>query len=140
MVKKHILFVCVHNAGRSQMAEAFFNHMAMGRVTAISAGTRPAAHKDKGVVEAMREVGIDIRHQKPKALTLDMMESADRVITMGCGVEETCPASFVPTEDWTLDDPEGNTPSEIRKIRDEIKTRVKALLKELNQEKVKISK
>jgi arsenate reductase len=126
-----VLFICIHNAGRSQMAEAFFNHMAGDKATAISAGTRPAAHKDKGVVEAMLEVGIDIRHQKPKALTLEMMESADRVITMGCGVEEVCPASFGPAEDWELDDPEGKAPEEIRKIRDEIKARVEALVKEV---------
>ena len=113
------------------MAEAFFNHMAGDKATSISAGTKPAAHKDKGVVEAMREVGIDIRHQKPKALKLEMIESADRVITMGCGVEETCPASFVPTEDWGLDDPEGKSPDVIRKIRDEIKARVEVLINEL---------
>ena len=130
MMKK-VLFVCVHNAGRSQMAEAFFNHMARGKATAISAGTKPAAHKDKGVVEAMREVGIDIRHQKPKLLTLEMVERADRMVTMGCGVEKTCPASFVPTEDWELDDPEGRSPDEIRKIRNEIKTRVEVLINEL---------
>jgi protein-tyrosine-phosphatase len=128
---KKVLFVCVHNAGRSQMAEAFFNQMAVGNATAISAGTKPATHKDKGVVEAMSEIGIDIRQQKPKALTPEMMESADRVITMGCGVEETCPASFVPTEDRGLDDPEGKSPDEIRKIRDEIKERVEALVKGL---------
>lgn len=131
LTMKKVLFVCIHNAGRSQMAEAFFNKMARGKATATSAGTRPAAHKDKGVVEAMREIGIDIRQQKPKALTLEMMENADRVITMGCGVEETCPASFVPTEDWQLDDPEGKSPEEIRKIRDEIKVRVEALVREL---------
>ena len=130
MMKK-VLFVCVHNAGRSQMAEAFFNHMAQGKATATSAGTKPAVHKDKVVVEAMREVGIDIRYQKPKALTLEMIESANRVITMGCGVAETCPASFVPTEDWALEDPEGKSPDEIRKIRDEIKACVEVLVNEL---------
>lgn len=130
MMKK-VLFVCVHNAGRSQMAEAFFNKMSAGKAIAISAGTRPAAHMDKGVVEAMREIGIDIRNQRPKLLTFAMLEGADRVITMGCGVEETCPASFVPTEDWVLDDPEGKSPDEIRKIRDEIKERVEVLINEL---------
>jgi arsenate reductase len=130
MMKK-VLFVCVHNAGRSQMAEAFFNHMAKGKATAISAGTKPAAHKDKGVVEAMSEIGIDIRNQRPKLLTFEMMDSADRVITMGCGVEETCPASFVPTENWELEDPEGKSPDEVRGIRDEIKKRVEVLINEL---------
>ena len=75
---KKVLFVCVHNAGRSQMAEAYFNHMAKGKAIAISAGTRPAAHKDSGVVEAMNEIGIDIRNQRPKHLTFAMFEDADR--------------------------------------------------------------
>jgi len=130
LTMKKVLFVCVHNAGRSQMAEAFFNRMAKGKATAISAGTRPAIHMDKGVVEAMRELGIDISQQRPKALTLEMVEQADRVITMGCGVEETCPASFVPTEDWELDDPEGKSPEEVRKIRDLIRDRVGMMVKE----------
>ncbi|MFH0941873.1 MAG: arsenate reductase ArsC [Chloroflexota bacterium] len=126
---KKVLFVCVHNSGRSQMAEAFFNQMAGGAVTAISAGTRPAAHIDRGVVEAMREVGIDISDRRPKRLTHQMLESADRVITMGCGTAETCPASLIPAEDWELSDPEGKSPDEIRKIRDSIQARVGALLK-----------
>ena len=79
----------------------------------------------------MREVGIDMSHQKPKLLTLEMMEGADRVITMGCGVEETCPASFVPTEDWRLEDPKDKPIEEVRKIRDELRARVKKLVKEL---------
>ncbi|HJX13336.1 MAG TPA: arsenate reductase ArsC [Dehalococcoidales bacterium] len=128
---KTVLFVCVHNSGRSQMAEAFFNKLARGRARAISAGTRPAVHTDRNVVQAMREIGIDIRRQRPKVLTLEMMEKADRVITMGCGAEETCPASFVPTEDWNLDDPEGKSPEEVRRIRDEIQNRVAALVREL---------
>ena len=113
------------------MAEAFFNQMAKGKATAVSAGTKPAVHTDKGVVKAMREIGIDVSKQKPKALTLEMMEKADRVITMGCGVSETCPASFAPTEDWELDDPEGRSPEEIIKIRDTIRDRVETLVKEL---------
>jgi arsenate reductase len=131
MMKK-VLFVCVHNTGRSQMAEAFFNQMARGKATAISAGTKPAVHTDRGVVEAMREIGIDISRQRPKALTLEMMEKADRVITMGCGVAEACPASFVPAEDWELDDPEGKSLEEIRKIRDTIRDRVETLVKEFS--------
>ena len=112
------------------MAEAFFNQMAKGKVKAISAGTKPAAHTDKGVVKAMREIGIDVSKQKPKALTMEMIEKADRGITMGCGVEDACPASFVPTGDWELDDPEGKSMEEIRKIRDTIRDRVETLLKE----------
>ena len=84
---KTVLFVCIHNSGRSQMAEAFFNHMAKGKAEALSAGTQPAKNVYPVVVEAMREVGIDISGNMPKALTLDMVEKADRVITMGCGAE-----------------------------------------------------
>jgi len=114
------------------MAEAFFNQMAKGKAAAISAGTRPAVHMDKGVVEAMHEIGIDIRNQRPKLLTFTMLENADRVITMGCGVEETCPASFVPAEDWELNDPEGRSLEEVRKVRDTIRDRVETLVKEFS--------
>jgi arsenate reductase (thioredoxin) len=128
---KKILFVCTHNAGRSQMAEAFFNKMVRGRAEGISAGTQPGDKVNPLVVEAMREVGIDIRERKPKMLTLEMIESVDRVITMGCGTEGVCPASFVPTEDWQLEDPEGKPIEQIRKIRDDVKTRVEKLIEEL---------
>ena len=114
------------------MAEAFINQMAKGKVKAISAGTKPATHTDKGVVKVMREIGIDVSKQKPKALTMEMMEKSDHVITMGCGVQETCPASFVPTDDWELDDPEGRSLEEIRKIRDTIRDRVERLVKEFS--------
>ena len=135
-----VAFVCVENSCRSQMAEAFFNRMTKGKAEATSAGTKPAKHINQSVVDVMNELGIDIRNQKPKLLTLEMMEHANRVITMGCGVEEVCPASFIPTEDWELDDPERKTLEEIRKIRDEVKTRVEALLKELNKDKVEIKR
>ena len=128
-----VLFVCVHNAGRSQMAEAFFNQMATGKAQAVSAGTRPAAHTDRAVVEAMHEVGIDISRQRPKQLTLEMLDTADRVFTMGCDVEEACPASFVPTEDWKLEDPERQPMDKVRQIRDQIKARVEVLLRNLNE-------
>src|SRR3989304_9581428 len=82
---KTILFVCVHNSGRSQMAEAFFNQVAGGKAQAFSAGTQPSDRVNPVVVEAMKEVGIDISHNKPKKLTVDMVEAADRMITMGCG-------------------------------------------------------
>ncbi len=126
-----ILFVCVHNSGRSQMAEAFFNQMARGQVMASSAGTQPADKVNPKVVLAMREEGIDISRNIPKLLTFEMLENAERVITMGCGVENSCPASFVPTEDWELEDPEGQPIERIRQIRDEIKARVESLLKEI---------
>jgi protein-tyrosine-phosphatase len=128
---KKILFVCVHNAGRSQMAEAFFNQISKGKAKGLSAGTQPADKVNPMVVEAMREVGIDIRRRKPKMLTLEMMGDVDRVITMGCSVEGVCPASFVPTEDWQLDDPEGKPIEKVSQIRDEVKARVEGLVKEL---------
>ena len=135
LAMKKVLFVCVHNSGRSQMAEAFFNQLAKGEAVATSAGTRPAAHVDRNVADAMCEVGIDIRQQRPKPLTFEMVESADRVITMGCGVDEVCPASFIPTEDWELSDPEGKPIEEVREVRDGIKARVEKLIAEM--EKVK---
>jgi arsenate reductase len=128
---KTVLFVCVHNSGRSQMAEAFFNSLAGGQARAISAGTRPADRVNGTVAAAMKEIGLDISGHRPKALTFEMMEKADRVVTMGCGVEETCPASFVPTEDWQLDDPEGRPLAEVRKIRDAVKARVEKLVAEI---------
>ncbi len=112
------------------MAEAFFNYLTRGNASAVSAGTKPASVVNPIVVQAMREVGIDISQQKPKALTFDMVENADRVITMGCGVEEVCPASFIPTEDWDLEDPHDQPIEKIRQIRDEIKVRVEALVKQ----------
>ena len=130
---KTVLFVCVHNSGRSQMAEAFFNQLAEGKAQAYSAGTQPADKVNPVVIEAMREVGIDISSNRPKALTIDMVEKADRMITMGCGAEAegVCPASFVETEDWALEDPKGKSLKQVRKIRDEIKEMVTKLLNEI---------
>jgi arsenate reductase len=130
-----VIFVCIHNSGRSQIAEAFFNWLARGRARAPSAGTSPDATVDATVVEAMREVGIDISGNRPKALTLDMVEQADMVVTMGCGVEGICPANFVETEDWGLDDPKGKPLQEVRRIRDEIRARVVELLRRLKAQK-----
>ena len=130
---KTILFVCVHNSGRSQMAEAFFNKLAHGKAQAFSAGTQPADRVNSVVVEAMKEVGIDISGNRPKVLTMDMVEKADRMITMGCGADAqaVCPASFIETEDWALEDPHGKPIEEVRKIRDEVKERVARLIKEI---------
>jgi len=125
---KTVLFVCVGNSGRSQMAEALFNQAAGGKARAISAGTKPASAVDPRTIEVMREAGIDISMARPKALTMEMLDQADRVVTMGCGVEGVCPASFVETEDWQLEDPKGKSLEEVRRIRDEIKTRVTRLL------------
>ena len=130
---KTIIFVCVHNAGRSQMAEAFFNQMAKGKAIGLSAGTQPADKVNTVVAEAMREVGIDISNNKPKALTLEMVEKANKMITMGCGDDAAavCPASFIETEDWTLDDPKGKSLEQVRLIRDQIKAKVSELLAEI---------
>jgi arsenate reductase len=130
---KTVLFVCAHNSGRSQMAEAFFNHMAKGKAQAYSAGTQPADDVNPVVVEVMREAGIDISSNKPKLLTMDVVEKSDKMITTGCNAEAeaVCPASFVETEDWALEDPFGKTLEQVRKIRDEIKKRVEKLLEEL---------
>ena len=112
------------------MAEAFFNQLAKGKAQALSAGTQPADKVNPVVAEVMREVGIDISGNKPKALTMEMVEKADRMITMGCGAEAgaVCPASFIKTEDWALEDPKGKPLERVRKIRDEIKYRVTTLL------------
>jgi arsenate reductase len=125
---KAVLFVCVHNSGRSQMAEAFFNQLAKGKARAFSAGTSPAAAVDPTVAQAMKEVGIDISNKVPKALTPEMVEQADKVVTMGCGVEAVCPATWVETEEWDLEDPKGKPIEKVREIRDEIKARVVEIL------------
>jgi len=135
-VIKTVVFVCIHNSGRSQMAEAFFNQMAQGKALALSAGTRPGDKVNPTVVEAMREIGIDISGNKPKTMTLDMLSKADKMITMGCAADALglCPASFIETEDWALEDPEGKSLEQVRKIRDEIKQRVRTLVKEMTSE------
>jgi len=130
---KTVLFVCVHNSGRSQMAEVFFNRIAKGKAIGLSAGTLPAGGINPIVIEAMREVGIDISGNKPKILTMDMVQKADRMITMGCGAEAeaVCPARFIQTEDWELADPQGKPMEEVRMIRDEIQQKVLKLYEEL---------
>ena len=125
---KTVLFVCVHNAGRSQMAEAFFNDLAKGKAVGLSAGTTAAGAVNPVVVEAMREVGMDMTGKRPKALTPEMMEKADLIVTMGCGAEGVCPATFVETEDWGLEDPKGKSLEMVRQIRDTIRFRVTELL------------
>ena len=130
---KTVIFVCVHNSGRSQMAEAFFNQMAKGKALALSAGTQPGDKVNPVVVEAMREVGIDISANKPKMLTLEMIEKADRMITMGCGADAggLCPAGFIESEDWALEDPKDKSLEQVRIIRDEIRKRVAKLVGEV---------
>jgi arsenate reductase len=128
---KTALFICVHNSGRSQMAEAYFNRMAKGKARAISAGSEPAAVVNPAVIEVMKEEGIDISHNKPKLLTLDMIKGIGRAITMGC--ENSCPYTTVPVEDWGLEDPKGKSIEQVRKIRDEIKSKVKNMVKEMTE-------
>jgi arsenate reductase (thioredoxin) len=130
---KTALFVCVHNSGRSQMAEAFFNQLAKGKAQAQSAGTQPGDRVNPVVVEAMKEVGLDLSASKPKLLTFEMIEKADRMITMGCGEDAggLCPAGFIETEDWALEDPKDKSIAQVRTIRDEIKARVTRLIAEM---------
>ncbi|MBI4297499.1 MAG: arsenate reductase ArsC [Chloroflexi bacterium] len=128
-----VLFVCVHNAGRSQMAQALFNRLAQERglpLRAESAGTEPGQRVHANVVAAMREVGLDLSAKKPKLLTNDMVEKARRVITIGCAVDEaSCPAIFIKNVgDWGLPDPRGKPLAEVQAIRDEIRLRVEALI------------
>ncbi len=125
-----VLFVCVHNAGRSQMAAALLHHHAAGAVQVRSAGSAPADTINPVVREVMAEIGLDLSREFPKPLTNDAVESSDVVITMGCG--DVCPV-FPGTRylDWELTDPAGRGSDEIRPIRDEIDTRVRALLAEL---------
>jgi arsenate reductase len=111
------------------MSEAFFNEIAHGKARAISAGSQPADEVNPIVVKAMFEEGIDISLNKPKPLTAEMMEGIDRAITMGC--QDACPVTTVKTEDWGLEDPEGKTIEQVRKIRDEIKVRIGKLVQEM---------
>ena len=127
----NVLFVCLQNAGRSQMSEALFNATAGGRHTARSAGSAPAAHVHPEVVAVMRELGIDLRDRTPKPITRELAEWADVVVTMGCG--DACP--YVPGTryvDWDLPDPSGRGVDEVRALRDEIGRRVTELLATLD--------
>jgi len=128
--KPSVLFVCVHNAGRSQMAAGFLTALSHGRVEVRSAGSMPADQVNPAAIRAMAEVGIDIADQQPKILTADAVQASDVVITMGCG--DACP--IFPGkryEDWELDDPAGQGMEAVRPIRDDIRTRVEGLLAEL---------
>ncbi len=127
---RKILFVCVENAGRSQMAEAFARHYGEGKVEAQSAGTMPGSQVNPTVVAVMKEKGIDLSKNRPKTLDPGMIEKVDAVITMGCSVAEYCPAPMLKkTVDWELEDPKGRPIDEVRKIRDEIERRVLQLLR-----------
>ncbi len=126
--KPSVMFVCIHNAGRSQMGAAYAHHLSGGAVEVRSAGSAPAASINPAVREAMAEEGIDISAEVPKIITPEAVEASDVVITMGCG--DTCP--FFPGkryEDWVLDDPAGQPIEVVREIRDDIQTRVTTLLR-----------
>jgi arsenate reductase (thioredoxin) len=128
--KPAVLFVCIHNAGRSQMAAGYLRHLAGGRIDVLSAGSAPAQSINPIAVQAMAEEGIDITGEQPKILTTDAVQLSDVVVTMGCG--DTCP--FYPGkryEDWVLDDPAGQGIEAVRPIRDEIRRRIEALISEL---------
>ncbi|ORM37219.1 arsenate reductase ArsC [Williamsia sp. 1135] len=132
-----VLFVCVHNAGRSQMAAGFLTALSGGAVEVRSAGSMPADQINSVAVEAMAEVGIDIGPEQPKVLTPDAVEASDVVITMGCG--DVCPVfPGVRYGDWQLDDPAGQGLDSVRPIREEIRTRVLALLDQLGVQPVQV--
>jgi len=127
---KTVLFVCIGNSGRSQIAEAFFNKLSK-TWKAISAGTKPDDNVHLYTIRVMKEVGIDTSKQKPKLLTREMMEKADKIITMGCGAD-VCPASYLPrVEDWAIEEPYGKPIDEVRAIRDQIKVKVEKLIREI---------
>jgi arsenate reductase (thioredoxin) len=124
-----VLFVCLHNAGRSQMSQALFERAAAGKHTALSAGTTPADHVHPEVIDVMAELGIDLSDRKPQLLTRDLAEQADVVVTMGCG--DSCP--YIPNKrhiDWNLPDPSGLPLDQVRAIREDIVRRIDALLTE----------
>jgi arsenate reductase len=130
MAVPEVLFVCVHNAGRSQMAAALLDRYAAGRVSVRSAGSEPSDRINLAVIDALAEIGLDVTKEFPKPLTDDAVRGADVVVTMGCG--DACP--FYPGkryEDWELDDPAGKDLEFVRRVRNEIEIRVKALLADL---------
>ena len=129
---KKVLFVCVENAGRSQIAEGFFKKLAPSECEGISAGTIPVSEINPLAVQAMKEIDIDISDNKSKLITNEMIEESDSVVNMGCMDKESCPALFVEdVTDWDIEDPKGKSIEEIRKIRDTIETKVKKLVSEL---------
>ncbi len=127
--QKVILFVCVENAGRSQIAEGFFNKIAPEGYRAISAGSKPVSQINPIAIEAMKEVGIDISNQKSKDITEDMMRNSTKIVNMGCMEKESCPTLFLHNLiDWNMEDPKGKSIEKVREIRDQIEQRVKELV------------
>ncbi|MDD4308245.1 MAG: arsenate reductase ArsC [Thermoplasmata archaeon] len=131
---KKVLFLCVGNSCRSQMAEGFARVLGKGIIEPSSAGTKPASSVSTLAIEVMREKGIDISGQRPKALTADLVESADILISMGCGVEKSCPAIYLEMfEDWAIEDPYRKPIEEYRIARDKIEEKVQALVRKLEK-------
>lgn len=135
-----VAFICVQNAGRSQMATAFAEQERRERgleneVEILTGGTQPAEHVHEIVVEVMNEAGFDLTDRTPRAVTPDELEQTDVVVTMGCSASTVCPATWSgENRDWSLDDPDGRNPDEVREIRDEVRRRVRELFDELEQE------
>lgn len=127
--EKIILFVCIENAGRSQIAEGFFNKSAPEGYRALSAGTKPVSQINPVVIDVMKEVGIDISNQKSKEITEDMMRNSFKTVNMGCMDKKSCPTLFLPNVlDWNLEDPKDKPIDKVREIRDEVEQRVKELV------------
>jgi protein-tyrosine-phosphatase len=133
--RPRVLFVCTHNAGRSRMAEAFFNQLAGDRYKGLSAGTEPARHPHPEVMEAMAEVHLPLDDRPGTPLTQEMADDALLVVGMGCDVAEACPGLQVPLDDWELDDPKGKRAEEVAEIRDMIEMRVRNLVARLDRER-----
>ena len=134
-ISKNILFVCVENAGRSQMAEAFFKKFTKNRFNVISAGTSPSSTINPMVVSVMAEIGIDLKNQQPQLLSSSMIENSKKTINMGCMDKESCPSLFVKSvDDWNVEDPKGKSIDDVRKIRDQIKNDVLNLLDSLEND------
>ena len=132
---KNILFVCVENAGRSQMAEAFLKKYAKNQFNVISAGTSPSSHLNPVVVSVMNELGIDLENQKPQLLSSSMIENSNKTVNMGCMDKESCPSLFVnDVDDWNIEDPKGKSIEDVRKIRDQIKNDVLNLLNSIESD------
>jgi protein-tyrosine-phosphatase len=131
--KKTILFVCVENVGRSQMAEGFFKKYAPEGFVPASAGTKPISQINPLAIQVMNEIGIDISKQKPKDLSEDMMRNSDKIINMGCMDNNFCPTLFIPKViDWGIEDPKGKQIEQVREIRDEIERRIKELATDIS--------
>ncbi len=134
---KNVLFVCVENAGRSQMAESFFKKFTKDRFNVISAGTIPSKNLNPIVVQVMKEIGIDMTSQSPKTISNSMIDNSFKTVNMGCMDKESCPALFVKDViDWNIPDPKEKTIEEVRKIRDQIKSEVLNLIASIDNEKL----